>query len=109
MTDRGPDGGLQHERTRLAWGRTALSFAGVGALLLHIGDRSHTPLREVPGVVTLCAAAAIYVLGTYRYRATRPGAGRDARRVSSAAALGAATGLALLASALSLLLMLTGR
>lgn len=100
---------MQHERTRLAWGRTALAFAGVGALLLHIGNRSHTPVREIPGVVTLCAAAAVYLLGSYRYRRTRPRPGQAVRHTTSAAAIGTAAALALLAGALSLLLIATGR
>jgi uncharacterized membrane protein YidH (DUF202 family) len=70
--DRRPvlDRGLQAERTRLAWSRTSLSFAAVGALLLHTGISTGNRLHELPGLIALCSAAATYFLGVGRYHAT---------------------------------------
>ena len=64
------DPGLQAERTRLAWSRTALSFGAVGALLLHTGMSTGNRLHELPGLVALCSAASTYLLGVGRYHAT---------------------------------------
>jgi uncharacterized membrane protein YidH (DUF202 family) len=64
------DRGLQAERTRLAWSRTSLSFAAVGALMLHAGMSSGDRLDQLPGLIALCSAAATYLLGVGRYHAT---------------------------------------
>jgi uncharacterized membrane protein YidH (DUF202 family) len=79
------DRGLQAERTRLAWSRTALSFAAVGALLLHSAVTTGDRLHWVPGVVGLCSAAATYLLGVSRYHATN----RKVPREQSVASIGA--------------------
>lgn len=72
MTAAGPaqvhDAGLQAERTRLAWARTALALAVVGALELHVGRSDLTLVDRIPGVVTLLAAAAFWFYGGHRYR-----------------------------------------
>lgn len=60
--------GLQRERTRLAWDRTALSFAAFGALLIHLGHGTLHPVSLVLGIATLCSGFAVYVLGRRRYR-----------------------------------------
>jgi uncharacterized membrane protein YidH (DUF202 family) len=60
--------GLQWERTRLAWDRTALSFAAFGALLMHLGHGTLHPMSLGLGVATLCSGCAVYVLGRRRYR-----------------------------------------
>lgn len=62
------DAGLQAERTRLAWARTALALAVVGALELHVGGRDLSLVDRIPGVVTLLAAAAFWLYGGHRYR-----------------------------------------
>ncbi|GAA2993657.1 DUF202 domain-containing protein [Actinokineospora diospyrosa] len=61
MTDRG----LQAERTRLAWSRTALACAAVGALLLH-GAEGASGL--VAGAVILLCAVGMVLCGARRYR-----------------------------------------
>jgi uncharacterized membrane protein YidH (DUF202 family) len=79
------DRGLQAERTRLAWSRTALSFGAVGALLLHNGITTGERLRLVPGIIGLGCAAATYLFGVVRYHATN----RRVRREESMTSAGA--------------------
>ena len=62
------DPGLQSERTRLAWDRTALSFSTFGALLVHAGHRTTSPLSLGLGIALICSGFVIYVLGRRRYR-----------------------------------------
>jgi uncharacterized membrane protein YidH (DUF202 family) len=80
------DRGLQAERTRLAWSRTALSFAAVGALLLHSGVTSGDRLRWVPGLIGLSCAAATYLLGVIRYHDTNRKVAREQSMTSALAA-----------------------
>ncbi len=62
------DGGLQAERTAMAWQRTALGVAGVSALLLHeTGGRLAAAL---PGMSGLAMATVLLVLGELRYERT---------------------------------------
>ncbi len=71
MADADPDDaepGLQRERTRLSWTRTALSMAGVGALLVHAGRAIASVPAEVPGFVVLIFAGIAFVGGQRRYR-----------------------------------------
>lgn len=63
------DPGLAHERTELAWTRTAISFAAVGATLLRY--------RPAAGVPILILSAVVWWLG--RLPRT-PGAGRKHNR-----------------------------
>jgi uncharacterized membrane protein YidH (DUF202 family) len=53
-TERDP--GLARERTQLAWSRTAISFAAVGAAILHAGE-------VVAGAVVIALSAAIWSVG----------------------------------------------
>jgi uncharacterized membrane protein YidH (DUF202 family) len=91
------DPGLARERTELAWTRTALSVAGLGAIAAHS--------QVVAGLVIIAAAVLIWHLGqsaTRRYRpaaATWPVRRRTARLVTSVTCA-----VALLALALALLL-----
>lgn len=69
--------GLQRERTYLAWQRTGLSFAGVGALLLHTADRTHHPLAYLPGILGLALGAVVLASALIRYRNPRRAVATD--------------------------------
>lgn len=104
------DRGLQAERTRLSWSRTALAAAALGGLLLHAGTTAgHGPAGYVPGALVLLCAAAFHVCGVRRYRAVyralragRPVAGPRTVRVAGLLAVG--PGLLALGGALGRLL-----
>jgi uncharacterized membrane protein YidH (DUF202 family) len=53
--DPDPDPGLARARTSLAWTRTALAFAALGAVMLK--------KEVVPGLIILATAPAIWQLG----------------------------------------------
>ena len=96
LEDRDP--GLARERTDLAWTRTAISFAAVGAVLL----RSDPAV----GAAVLAAAAAVWFLGRLSAEAaTQPAMRR--RRLSHRRILqvitAATTLMSLMALALALL------
>lgn len=92
----GRDPGLARERTDLAWTRTAVSFAALGAVLL-----GSSP---VAGALVLASAGAVWLLGQLSTRAGQPA---DRRRLDQAHALllvtVATTLLSLVAVALVLL------
>ena len=102
------DLGLQSERTRLAWSRTALSFAAVGALLLHTGTSMGNRLQELPGLLALCSAAATYLLGVSRYHATPRNLSRD-QPINSAGSVRVLAVLTVLTTVLALVLLLIQR
>ena len=61
------DPGLARERTRLAWARTSIAFAAVGAAMLK---------REViPGLIVLATAPLVWAVGSFATR-VRPRPGR---------------------------------
>lgn len=100
------DPGLQAERTRLAWSRTALSFSAVGALLLHHGLVTGDRLDSLPGVVGLCCAAGTYLIGVGRYHATTRKVPRGLP-MTSPGAVRMVTALAALTVVLSLVMITT--
>lgn len=59
------DVGLPAERTAMAWQRTALSLAGVSALVVHLADRDL--VAAVPGVLGLLVALALLLVAERRY------------------------------------------
>jgi uncharacterized membrane protein YidH (DUF202 family) len=63
------DAGLQSERTYLAWQRTGLTFAGVGALLLY-STLSYGPILAAPGALGLLFGALLVARAQWRYRTT---------------------------------------
>ena len=98
------DSGLQAERTRLAWSRTALSFAAVGALMLHTGMSTGNRLHELPGLIALCSAAATYLLGVSRYHVTTRKVPRE-QPMTSAGSVRTLTALTALTVVLALVLI----
>lgn len=67
------------ERTYLAWQRTGLSFAALGALLLHVAGGIRHPLASVPGLAGLVAGAVILIRALVRYPPLAAAARRRAR------------------------------
>jgi len=57
------DPGLARERTRLAWTRTTIAFAAVGAAMLR--------KEVIPGLIVLATTPLIYVVG--RFATPAPG------------------------------------
>lgn len=97
--------GLQNERTYLAWQRTGLSFAGVGALLLHMAVTNHRPMAYLPAIVGLLIGAVVLGAAILRYR--NIGTATAGRAAGPAPFIGlAAVGSTVLAVC-SLLLVLT--
>lgn len=86
------DAGLQSERTYLAWQRTGLSFAAVGALLIHAAGGVEHPLADIPGLAALVVGAIILLRAVLRYRSivTAARTGRSAASAPLAAAVAAA-------------------
>jgi uncharacterized membrane protein YidH (DUF202 family) len=100
------DPGLQCERTRLAWDRTALSFSAFGALLVHSGHGLTRPAVLVLGIAVVCCGLAIYVLGRRRYRrlVTALHGGDTAPRPRALAVVGALTTVTAIVSGLDAVL-----
>jgi uncharacterized membrane protein YidH (DUF202 family) len=82
---KGPDDGLQAERTALAWSRTSFGVLGNGALLL-LRELHHSngPSRLAPAGLAVVVAVLTYLIGLRRQRLLRSrplpgriGAGRE--------------------------------
>ncbi len=101
-----PDEGLQSERTYLAWQRTGLAFAALGALLVHSANGQRHPLAEAPGLFGLTISAAILSWTILRYHGsgTAPKSNHDTAVPRMAAAVSAAT-VVLCLSGLALVLV----
>jgi uncharacterized membrane protein YidH (DUF202 family) len=69
---KGPEDGLQAERTALAWSRTSFAVLGNGALLL-LRELHHCngPLRLAPAGLAVVVALATYLIGLRRQRLLR--------------------------------------
>lgn len=100
------DPGLQAERTRLSWARTALALAVIGALMLHPFDHVPTLAAQLPGVAMLLLASATWAYGSRRYRFVIA-AVRAGRPIAAAAHIRAFGVLCLLPAALGLWAVLT--
>jgi uncharacterized membrane protein YidH (DUF202 family) len=66
------DPGLARERTRLAWARTAIAFAAVGAAVLR--------KEPLDGLIVLAIVPLTWVMGQVAGR--QAGAGRQSRRLA---------------------------
>jgi uncharacterized membrane protein YidH (DUF202 family) len=89
--DKGGDPGLARERTNLAWLRTAVAFAAIGAVILK--------QQVVAGLVVLAVSAVIWYLGRL---ALVPGATVRARPRRLLVITIAVTGVSLVALAIAL-------
>ena len=93
IQDRDP--GLARERTDLAWTRTAISYAALGAVMLH---------TSAIGLVVVATGVAVWVLGQLSARQEHPAARRRLSHRRTVQLITAATTLmSLLALALALL------
>jgi uncharacterized membrane protein YidH (DUF202 family) len=101
------DAGLQHERTALAWDRTALGLMVVGALTLRAVGAPFTTLRHVPGHLTLMVGLGLLWAGARRYRRREADlrAGKSPVRPRLVVVTGVTT---VLVSAMALLAVLSG-
>jgi putative membrane protein len=62
------DVGLQHERTALAWDRTALALIVVAALSIRVAGGPFGELLHLPGYLAIGLGAALLWFGARRYR-----------------------------------------
>jgi putative membrane protein len=62
------DVGLQHERTALAWDRTALALIVVAALSIRVAGGPFGELLHLPGYLVIGLGAALLWFGARRYR-----------------------------------------
>lgn len=96
-------GGLQPERTGLAWQRTALAAGACALLLLHAASRQGWGVLTLPGALCGTAAAVLAAGGGRRERHLR--ADGEPGPVSPLL-VGSVAGLVLAAAATSLVLFL---
>ena len=61
------DVGLQNERTSLAWFRTSLSFAGVGALLIRVSTGLSRPVPAALAAAALALSGVTLLTSATRY------------------------------------------
>jgi uncharacterized membrane protein YidH (DUF202 family) len=67
--------GMPVERTALAWNRSALAVAAIGAVVVRIGAQSdHTAAALAAGAVLAAVAAGVWMLGQRLFAGRRAGA-----------------------------------
>jgi uncharacterized membrane protein YidH (DUF202 family) len=97
------DRGLARERTALAWSRSALSLAALGALLVRIGAETGTGIVAYPlGVLVMSAAGVAWLSGR---SGLGPGGRLRLRRTLALRLIAAAT---IVTAAFALVLALVG-
>jgi uncharacterized membrane protein YidH (DUF202 family) len=99
------DRGVQHERTALAWERTAFSGLVVGLLLMRRAAETHL-LFGALGAASTLGAATMLVSGWRRYERSRLGVGPSAMTVGPTAMLAVGVGTTLTCGIGSLFVML---
>lgn len=67
MMEVDPDGGLQQERTALAWERTAISMMVAGVLLAHFAAREGYLVIAVAGIAQTILGGALLMWTTHHY------------------------------------------
>ncbi|HEY7009371.1 MAG TPA: DUF202 domain-containing protein [Jatrophihabitantaceae bacterium] len=60
--------GLAEERTAIAWGRTGLSAAGLGVIVLRLGIARGSVTEMIAGIVALLLGAGLAARGRVAYR-----------------------------------------
>ena len=83
------DPGLARERTRLAWSRTAIAFAALGAAVLR--------KDVIDGLIVLAGAPLVWAVGRFAARESRPEQKSARLLVVSLTVIGAAVVAALVA------------
>lgn len=104
------DPGLQHERTELAWDRTALSLMVVGALCVRIAVTSLGVAWAGPGLLVVGAGAGVLWLGVRHSRrrvASLRAAGSPVRPADLTSLGAAALGASLVALVLAVAVLVT--
>ena len=87
---RAGESGLQAERTSLAWNRTALTAAALGATTVRASITDRSTLHLIATGVSLGAAITMYVCSRWRRPSSRPGeapAGRTAILIAAVSAV----------------------
>jgi uncharacterized membrane protein YidH (DUF202 family) len=72
--DQVADPGVQGERTYLAWQRTGLSFAAIGAALVQFGATGSQRASEAIGLYGIAIGTALVATAVLRYRHSVPAA-----------------------------------
>lgn len=87
------DSGMQHERTALAWDRTALAMIVGGALFMRAGNPPYHHPRHLPGIVMIGLGTLVLVLAFRRYesRNAQLRAGRPVAQPGLVRVVGTAT------------------
>ncbi len=86
--DEGVRGSLANERTHLAWQRTALSWAGAGAVVTrYFAEDGVVRPRTATGALMLLIGALLWVDGTRRHRRAAEAIHRGQTPVVPAAAI----------------------
>ncbi|UTI66869.1 DUF202 domain-containing protein [Paraconexibacter antarcticus] len=87
LFDRHGDTGAQHERTSLAWARTAIAFLAIGGLLLRAARHMVVPTVGYLLGLGLLMAAAVLLFGQHEDYEEREGSLRSDAAIARPASL----------------------